>query len=146
MTTMSFRASRPRRRAAVNITSLIDVLFLLLIFFMLSSTFRVAGEMELDLPHSRTAGASPEANSQRVAHLVLRSVGDVLFDGEAIAKTELPERLAAFHTSHPEARVRLDAEAEAQHGHVIELLDMIREAGFVGVGLGAERQARPEQP
>ena len=140
MTAMSFRTRRTRRRAAVNITSLIDVLFLLLIFFMLSSTFRAAGEMELDLPKSRTAGASAEGASERIARLVLRADGKLYFDADVIEKDALPERLAAFRTSHPESKIRLDAETEAQHGHVIEVLDMIREAGFAGVGLGAERQ------
>jgi biopolymer transport protein ExbD len=140
MTAMQLRPARARRRALVNVTSLIDVLFLLLIFFMLSSTFRTAGEMELDLPKSRTAGASPQASSERIAHLALRADGSVLFDGESVSKDALPERLAAFRTSHPEASVRLDAETQAQHGQVIEVLDMIREAGFAGVGLGAERQ------
>jgi len=122
----------------VNLTSLIDVLFLLLIFFMLSSTFRMAGEMDLQLPSSRTAGAAQDAPAETLARVSLRADGSLFLDGEAVSIDQLRAELGKRVAADSSTRVRLDAEGDARHAAVIELLDLVRELGFSGVGLGTE--------
>ncbi len=134
-----FRPARRRRRVTLNLTSLIDVLFLLLIFFMLTSTFRRAGQMELELPESSTSEARPLGEQHPPVELALRADGSVTLDGESVADDEsLLRRLQAITARDSSARVVLSAEAEARHGDVIRLVDLIREAGFAGLGLGTE--------
>jgi len=135
-----FRPQRRRRRAQVNLTSLIDVLFLLLIFFMLTSTFRLRGEMDLTLPESSTSQARNADRPERPTEIVLRADGSVLLDGTPVDPANLEEALLATTDDPANARVTLSAEALAKHADVVRLLDVVRQAGFGGVSLGTEVQ------
>jgi biopolymer transport protein ExbD len=84
------RLTVPRRRRAISLTSLIDVIFLLLLFFMLSSTFTRFG----DLPFlAATTGAAPADGPPPV---FLRVLPDrVTLDVREVALADLPAALAA---------------------------------------------------
>ena len=73
---MNFRPSKKGRGLIINITSLIDVMFLLLIFFMVTSTFKNQPAINLVLPRSATATPSDTGHSSR--HLGGRVDGCVL--------------------------------------------------------------------
>lgn len=135
---IAFQTHRRRRRGMVNLTSLIDVLFLLLIFFMLTSTFRRSGEMELQLPESSTSAPRLEGAGQRSTEVTLRADGSILVDGVSTEPSEAARTLRERVAADPGARVLLNAEAEARHADVVRLLDLVREAGFRGVNLGTE--------
>lgn len=141
MSELVFRPSRRRRRVSLNLTSLIDVLFLLLIFFMLTSTFRQVGEMELELPESSTSSPAPAGQEVKPTEVVLRADGSVLLDGEAIDQEQLVQRLRERVAAREDARVMLNAEADARHADVVRLIDIVREVGFAGLSLGT--QLRP---
>lgn len=140
MSAVVFRPQRRRRRAQVNLTSLIDVLFLLLIFFMLTSTFRLRGEMDLTLPESSSSEARAADRPDRPTEIVLRADGSVLLDGQPVDPATLKAELLATTQDPANARVTLSAEALARHADVVRLLDVVREAGFGGVSLGTEVQ------
>ena len=138
MSEMVFRPKRHRRRASINLTSLIDVLFLLLIFFMLTSTFRRGGEMQLQLPESSTSIPLEQGQERPPTQLVLRADGSILLDGESVVDEDLPSRLKERVEQNPEGKVMLNAEASSRHADVVRMLDLVREAGFVGLSLGTE--------
>lgn len=138
MSELVFRPSRRRRRVSLNLTSLIDVLFLLLIFFMLTSTFRQMGEMELQLPESSTSTPAQIGQEVRPTEVVLRSDGSLLLDGEPLDHEQLVQRLRAKVAEREDARVALNAEADARHADVVKLIDLVRELGFAGLSLGTE--------
>jgi biopolymer transport protein ExbD len=132
-----FRDRRRRTDVTLNVISLVDVLFLLLIFFMLTGTFKRAGELDLKLPESESASpAGPQAAPPEV-EIVLTEQETLLLNGRPIAMEALPEALRALHAQDPAARVMIDAETGVPHGQVVRLLDAVRGAGFRGVGIGA---------
>lgn len=141
MSELVFRPIRRRRRVTLNLTSLIDVLFLLLIFFMLTSTFRQSGEMEIDLPESSTSTPAESGARVEPTEVVLRADGTILLDGEVLQPDALVARLEERMAADPDARVMLNAEAEARHADVVKLIDIVREIGFAGLSLGT--QLRP---
>lgn len=131
----------PRRKRAkvvdLNVTSLVDVLFLLLIFFTLTSTFKRAGELDLQLPESTTAGpASAASPDQQPLTLVLTGQGTLLVDGAPATFETLLPRLRAVREQEPAKQVVIEAERDVDHGEVVRLLDAVRTAGFTGVGIG----------
>lgn len=138
MSEFTFRRAS-RRRVTINLTSLIDVLFLLLIFFMLTSTFRRAGEMELELATSSTAAAAELNSNSEPVEVAMLADGSVRFDGTAIRDDEeLLRILGEAHAADPDRPVLLNAEAEARHADVVRLIDIVREAGYGGLSLGTE--------
>lgn len=140
MTGLEFRPARRRAAVTLNLTPLIDVLFLFIIFFTLTSTFKRVGELELRLPDSSTAQPAPAGSEARDLELVATEDGRLLLDGAPLALPALKAALADAHAASPERRVLIKAEAGVTHGEVVRLLDIVREAGFPGVGIGTERK------
>ncbi len=133
---MVFRERKRNRGVDLNVTSLIDVLFLLLIFFMLTSTFKRAGELELNLPESSTAPPAGVGAATEGVDLVLTEQGTLMLDGTPTTFDALPAALRTLREQRPGAQALIQAEAGVAHGQVVRLLDAVRTAGFRGVGIG----------
>lgn len=125
MASLDLRASRKRRLPVLNVTSLIDVLFLLLIFFMVSSTFIENPAIELDLP----AAASAEATQKDSTTLSIDAAGRAYLDGEELDLPELPQRLAPAVAEDPELLLILEADRRVGYGTVIRAIDLAKQAG-----------------
>jgi biopolymer transport protein ExbD len=132
---VQFRARKQRKQVDLNVVSLVDVLFLLLIFFMLTSTFKRAGELELKLPKSSTAAPTRAGASDKPVELVLTEQGTLMLDGSPTTFDKLLAGLRALHEREPDGQVMIEAEEAVPHGQVVRLLDAVRTAGFRGVGI-----------
>jgi biopolymer transport protein ExbD len=138
---MAFRETNKNKKVTLNVTPLIDVLFLLLIFFMITGTFKRTGEMELQLPESSTASPTREGADSHQSELVLREDGTVYLNGVPVAMEDLGRSLQELREFDEDAEILLEAESGAQHGEVVRLLDKVREAGFPGVAIGTRIRA-----
>lgn len=116
---------RKRRRPVLNVTSLIDVLFLLLIFLMVSSTFLEHPAIELDLPEA-SSSEPVRVDSLRVS---LTPGGELRVGGEVVEPSALEGRLARAVEENPELMMILEADRRVDYGRVVEALDAAREAG-----------------
>ncbi len=114
----------------VNITSLIDVVFLLLIFFMVSATFERQALLRVELPEAATA--ERETVPERVELVVTRS-GDY-FIGEQMltdqARSTLRLALSQAFESRPDALLVIRADAGATHGLVVRAMDAAAAEGI----------------
>ncbi len=133
---MQFR--RPARHAvAINIAPLVDVVFLLVIFFSVTTSFLETSGLELDLPESTsTTRQSPE---QIVVHLAM--TGALSFQGEEVTADELATRLSDELATRESKLVVLRADSGIRHGTVVRLMDLIRKAGATTLTIAA----RPEE-
>lgn len=122
---LDLRGPRKRRLPILNVTSLIDVLFLLLIFFMVSSTFIENPAIELDLPEA----AAAESAQRDSLTLSIASGGDLYLDGEKIRIEDLPGRLESAVEETPDFTLILEADRSVGYGRVIEAIDVARQAG-----------------
>jgi biopolymer transport protein ExbD len=140
MSAMSFRVRKGHRDVSLNVTSLVDVLFLLIIFFMLTGTFKRVGELELQLPGSSTSTPPTESEQAHQVELVVTAEGRLLLDGEDVQMPMLKSRLQEILREDPQSRVMIKAEKDVLHGEVVLLLDIVRDAGFRGVGIGTQME------
>ena len=136
MSGVVFRKPKARKYVELNVTSLVDVLFLLLIFFTLTSTFKRAGELDLQLPKSTTAEHADSGTSKQPVDLVLTEKGTLLLDGSPTTFEAVLSRLRSVHDRQPDRQVMIEAEERVEHGKVVRLLDAVRTAGFTGVSIG----------
>jgi biopolymer transport protein ExbD len=136
---MNFRPSKKGRGLIINITSLIDVMFLLLIFFMVTSTFKNQPAINLVLPRSATASETVDTP----AILFLTAEGDVYLNDTLIDKESLAGRLEKLNVESGEDRMVLRADENAAHGDVVELIDTIKQSGFTRVSLSARVPTGP---
>jgi biopolymer transport protein ExbD len=130
---MNFRPRNKGRGLIINITTLIDVMFLLLIFFMVTSTFKNQPAINLVLPRSATASETVDTP----AILFLTSEGDVYLNDTLIDLVSLGARLKEMHDENGGDRMVLRADEDAAHGDVVKLIDTIKQSGFTRVSLSA---------
>ena len=145
MSAFAFRERRKKRDVSLNMTSLIDILFLLLIFFMLTGTFKRAGELELQLPESTSATPSDGTLSHQI-DLVLTEEGDLRVNNDPVSWPALKRYLTGILEGDPQSRVMIRAEVGVPHGEVGRALDIVRESGFRGVGIGTHVRTGPSEP
>ena len=136
---MNFRPQKKGRGLIINITTLIDVMFLLLIFFMVTSTFKNQPAISLVLPRSATATEVVDTPTV----LYLTSGGEVYLNDTLVSESELPELLAQLRATVNEDRMVLRADEAAAHGRVVELIDIIKQSGFTRVSLSARGMNAP---
>lgn len=144
MSVMAFRAKSERKQVALSVTPLIDVLFLLVIFFMVTGTFKRLGELELQLPGSTTSTPTVEEERVHEVELLVTVDGRLTLNGKEVELRELKGRLRGILRRDPSSRVMIKAEKSVEHGQVVLLLDIVRDAGFLGVGIGTYIESAPE--
>lgn len=125
---MQFRRAG-KLRVAIDIAPLVDVVFLLVIFFAVSTTFLETSGIKLELPGS-TSTATREAKEIAV---YLSRDGELSFGGHTIAFDELESELADALDKAESKVVVLRADTAATHGDVVRLMDVARRAGAEGL-------------
>ncbi|HUP01709.1 MAG TPA: biopolymer transporter ExbD [Gemmatimonadota bacterium] len=128
-----------RRKAGINITSLIDVVFLLLLFFVVTSTFLEQPGLDLALPEASTAEGEREGD----VTVSVAPDGTVYLAGEAVPAGDLAGRLEAALSVRDPKRVILEADRSVSHGRVVEVMDAARRAGATALVV-ATRRPGPE--
>lgn len=122
---------RPRQEEiSVNLTPLIDVVFLLLIFFMVSTTFTRETQLSLTLPEAQ--GMPPESPAQAVEVLV-SPLGEYLINGEKLTdNTDAGLRSALLRLGQDKAALPMiiTADANASYQAVVRVMDVAGQLGF----------------
>jgi len=117
---------------SINITPLIDVVFILLIFFMVSTRFIDEQDMALELPAAGAARTAPEA---RALIVEITRGGQYHVDGTTVPAAGLVASMRALHAQYPQRPLRLRADGAARHGVVVHAMDAATAAGFTRVDI-----------
>jgi biopolymer transport protein ExbD len=121
--------TQKRRQPVVPIVSLIDILAILLIFFIVTTTFKQRQSLlNVNLPKSAQMGEAGEANPRTI--LALSKEGEVSLGDQVILLEELGEALRAFRSQHPESLLELKADEGAPLGRMVEVWDAAVAAGI----------------
>jgi biopolymer transport protein ExbD len=123
----------------VNVTPLIDVVFLLLIFFMVSTTFQRESEIEIVLPQ---ATASKPLEDKFTLQVTIDAQGTYYVNGKRVVNTKLEAlKKAMLETAgdHKEPPIILSADAQTPHQAVITVMDAARQLGFVHLNFATVR-------
>ena len=128
---MRFRRPRTRRGTLfINLTPLIDVVFLLLIFFMVSTSFAIIRGIRVDLP---TATTPQEKIEQNIVISVTKE-GKIYLGKTLVSKTELVRRLKR-EIGRKKSLVVINADKDARHGTVVEVMDLAKQGGAGKLGI-----------
>jgi len=123
----------PRRGEApdVNLTPLIDVVFLLLIFFMVSTTFDKSSELSIELPEASTEQPPEKERSVTVA---VDAQGRYYVEGRRLVNTKattLVRALKKVTDGRSKVPLVIDADARTPHQAVVTVMDAARELGLL---------------
>ena len=125
-----------KKSARFDLTPLIDVVFLLLIFFMLTTTFvNLDNRIKVNLPTGDFAAAEPSEN----IIVTITENNTIYLNGNLIDPLKLTESVIVEIKEEPEKMVILEADKSVLHGKVIRVMDLLKKGG-------AERIAIATQP
>ena len=139
---MSFLAERRKQRtsSSLELAPLLDVLFLLIIFFSISSVFIKESRFDIELPETgEAAGMSVSETSVEV--YVDRygkfSVGLGTGEKEPITSSRLREKLSRVMLDHPETAVSIYGDKKVNYQSIVSVMDICRESGIKSISIVA---------
>ncbi|WP_455205800.1 ExbD/TolR family protein [Kaarinaea lacus] len=115
----------------VNITPLIDVVFLLLIFFMVSTTFERESEIEVTLPK---AAIDKPVKEDFLIEVTINSEGTYFVNGQRVINTQtatLKQALLKVADGRQDPPIIVSADANTTHQSVVKVMDAARQLGFI---------------
>ena len=127
--------AHPKEEPEVNITSLIDVVLLLLIFFMVTTSFVRETEIRLQLPE---AAAEARLASQESLEITVTADGNYLVDGREIVNRRpdtLRRALVKIAGESREQQIVIRADARVSHQSVVTAMDVAGRLGFVRISI-----------
>jgi biopolymer transport protein ExbD len=118
---------------AMNITPLIDMVFILLIFFAVNASFVKEAGVEIERPSARSAVTQEQANIM----IAVTENGEVWVDRQRVDPRSVRGHVERLHAENPEGAVVILADDKSETGLVIEVLDQARLAGVENVAVAA---------
>ena len=125
-----FAEKQSERRVTLDMSPLMDIVFLLLIFFLVTTTFLPDAGMDLELPESTTATQSEVAPTV----ISVAADGAVQLDGESVSVEDLERAIAAL-PEEERRKITVRADSRVDYGVVVQIIDALRNAGVDGLSL-----------
>ncbi len=128
--------TRAREEPDINLTSLIDVVLLLLVFFMVSTSFVRESEIRLNLPEA--SDAPPPEIEQHVIEITITAAGTYLVDGRSLVSSDaatLRRAILAVSEGRDTLPVIIRADAEARHQAVVTAMDVAGRLGHSDISI-----------
>lgn len=119
----------------VNLTPMLDVVFIMLIFFIVTTSFVRESGIEVDPPQAATAAVQSQAGIL----VAISAEGNVWVDREMVSLAALGPTVARMMAERPQASVVIQADQAARSGRLVEVMDRLRQSGITRMALAAER-------
>ena len=131
---MNFAPQR-RQEERVDVTPLIDIIFQLVLFFMVSTTFVTSPGIEVDLPRSSSDTILRERDD---INLWVTSDGAVFLDDAPVDWPMLQGALGQAATTNPSTLIIIKADRDVDHGRVVAVMDLARSLGLNRLAIATE--------
>ncbi|MGE8495965.1 MAG: ExbD/TolR family protein [Pseudomonas sp.] len=142
---MKFKRGR-RENVEINLASLIDVVFILLLFFVVTTTFTRETRMQVDLPEAAT-GTPPEQTELTQLEVVIAADGSYALNGQKLLNSNLDSLIAALQKESGgdnSLPLTISADAKTTHQAVVTAMDAAGKLGFAHLRITTvEAQAAP---
>ena len=129
----------------VNLTPLIDVVFILLIFFMVSTTFQKESEIKIELPE---ASADPVEEKKDVLELVIDAEGRYFIEQQQVVNTELDtlkKAISKFLGDRTTIPVVIRADRQTPYESVVRAMDATSQLGLVQMSLATSQPENAQE-
>ena len=140
---MNFGRGRSREEPEINLIPMIDVLLVIIIFLMLTTTYSRFAGLEINLP---TADAQASAEKTVELNVAVTATGDVVVNKRAVSGTSVQAIAAALQALVPQGAkdpvVIINADAKATHQRVIDVMQAAQQAGLVHISFATQAAQR----
>jgi len=130
-----------REEVSVNLTPLIDIVFLLLIFFMVSTTFTKESHLNITLPE---ASASASSEPPQAIDILISSSGEYSVNGKALVNSQLDtlkRAMTEILDGRETAPVIISADAQTTHESVVRAMDAAGQLGLINLSITTRQSA-----
>lgn len=127
-----------KKNPDINVTPLIDIVFILLIFLMVSTTFNFTNSMKVNLPNAK---GDQNAITDNI-RVVMTQDGGISINGVGTSAERVEQDLAALKKTMPDSTVIIEADKQVTHGLVVHVMDASRKAGYQKFAIAVEEEAK----
>ena len=120
----------------INITPMLDVVFILLIFFIVTANFIKEPGLEVNRPDSETA----EPTENAAILIAVGNAGEIYMEGRRIDKRQVKANVVRLLAENPQGSVVIQADEKATADTIMAVMDGAREAGVYNISLASEPQ------
>ena len=120
----------------INITPMLDVVFILLIFFIVTANFIKEPGLEVNRPDSETA----EPTENAAILIAVGNAGEIYMDGRRIDKRQVKANVVRLLAENPQGSVVIQADEKATADTIMAVMDGAREAGVYNISLASDPQ------
>ena len=132
---MRLQSLEVEKKPKIMIIPMIDIIFFLLVFFMMSMlTMVVQKSINLNLPQT----ASAKMNLEKTIPIAITSDGQIYVEKEKIDHSSLRKRMEIEKNRNPEVSIVLRADKKSEHGDFVFVLDQLKSVGISKIGIATE--------
>jgi biopolymer transport protein ExbD len=126
----------------INITPFVDVVLVLLVIFMVTTPIMVKEGLKVNLPKTLTSDTLSKSASLGIA---ITKTGQVLLNGTLLSDENLQLRLKEVYKTAPTTQFLISADADARHGDVVKVIDLLKKNNLNSFALQIERIKGPKE-
>ncbi|WP_405224240.1 ExbD/TolR family protein [Lentisalinibacter sediminis] len=131
---MPRKHSTPEEETEINITPMLDIVFIMLIFFIVTTSFVKETGIEPTRPQAETAEARPRGNIL----IGVDQTGDIWINKREVEVNQIRQIVEDALTENPESSAVIIADQESPTGTLIDIMDQVRLGGVVDISVAAE--------
>jgi biopolymer transport protein ExbD len=121
--------------AELNITPLLDLVFVLLIIFIIT-TPQLVNNLEMNLPSGKPP--PPKKDKPKITRIEITAAGVITLDGATVTVPQLKDKLAALKAENPEMPVVVKGADEVEFQGMVSVLDTLQQLDITKVGLATQ--------
>ncbi|MGR6870813.1 ExbD/TolR family protein [Pseudomonas sp. HK3] len=118
----------------IDITPMLDVVFIMLIFFIVTASFVKESGIEVNRPDASTSTAKPRANIL----IAINEGGEIWINKRQVQESQVRANIERLHAENPQGTVVVQADEEARTKTLVAVMDAARAAGIYDVSLATE--------
>jgi biopolymer transport protein ExbD len=131
---MRNRKKKQRKQTEVNVTPMLDVVFIMLIFFIVTASFVKESGIDINRPGASTAERKERGNIL----VAISDTGQIWIDKRQVDPRAVRANIERLHAENPQGAVVIQADRDSKSGLVVEVMDAARLAGVANVSIAAD--------
>ena len=131
---MRNRKKKQRKQTEVNVTPMLDVVFIMLIFFIVTASFVKESGIDINRPGAATALRKERGNIL----VAISDTGQIWIDKRQVDPRAVRANIERLHAENPQGAVVIQADRDSKSGLVVEVMDAARLAGVANVSIAAD--------
>jgi len=127
--------------SAINVTPFVDIVLVLLIILMVTSTAIAKAALQVDLPKAASGGEQVAST----VNVLIKKDGQLLLDGAGVSEAQLATKVKRASRGAPKLQAVIAADKGVPYGSVVHVIDLVKSNGVTSFALNIERVPTPEE-